>query len=141
MGRYGPRLKCVNVCGHIWKKETKNTKWPFSKDILYISSFSTIRTNFNFRTSQTYWTYKKSSDDNKHISAWLVSNQFQKIAIWSFKIHNTTKLYIYYFIFVFKTFDFECIGWRLFQKWDVCNTFYIYICITITGLIPLMVNY
>ena len=32
MGRCGSRLKCVNVCGHIWKKEEEqNTNWPFSK--------------------------------------------------------------------------------------------------------------
>ena len=47
MGRYRTRLKCVNVCSHIWKKRRrKNAKWQFSKvfssfwvDILYISPF------------------------------------------------------------------------------------------------------
>ena len=45
------------------------------------------------------------------------------------------------FILAFQSFNFKCTRWRLFQKLVVCTKFDIYVFITITGPIPLLVDY
>ena len=77
--RYGSRLKCVNVGSHIWRKEEekkhKLTIFESEKIFFTFLHFLTIRTNtLLFSQISNFEHHKnteirKSSDDNRHISA------------------------------------------------------------------------